>query len=354
MAENATILIPDISGYTEFLSKTELVHSSHIINELLEAILAANGNEFVLSEVEGDALLLFRKGTPLEPDALVAQCVAMFESFHRQLKVIERDSLCQCGACKTASNLSLKFVAHHGAVQEIKVLHFTKCSGIDMVVAHRLLKNQVESDEYILATQSCFVSSGLGHAPGALAWKEASDEYPAIGSIRYQYAALDAVKKAIPEPAPRPNPVLDLGKYTLAVEIDAPMLAIYQLVIDLDQRTRWMAGEERVDRPPTTERIGLRHVCLFLGLKVEWASVKAEIADDRILYVEDGLIVDKGWPARASWTFERTAQGKTLMTFRAKWLCDPEPPPEVMDMILADFRVSLETVKEICEADAGR
>ena len=32
MAESATILIPDISGYTEFLTKTELVHSSHIIN----------------------------------------------------------------------------------------------------------------------------------------------------------------------------------------------------------------------------------------------------------------------------------------------------------------------------------
>ena len=33
MAESATILIPDISGYTEFLTKTELVHSSHIINQ---------------------------------------------------------------------------------------------------------------------------------------------------------------------------------------------------------------------------------------------------------------------------------------------------------------------------------
>jgi len=137
MAESATILIPDISGYTEFLTKTELVHSSHIINELLEAILAANDNDFVLSEVEGDALLLYRKGTPIEADALVRQCVGMFESFHKQIKIIERDSLCQCGAGKTASNLSLKFIAHHGTVQEIKVMQFTKCSGLDMVVAHR-------------------------------------------------------------------------------------------------------------------------------------------------------------------------------------------------------------------------
>src|SRR5258708_39093688 len=88
-------LLPDISGYTEFLTKTELVHSSHIINELLEAILAANRGDFVLSEVEGDALLLYHKGKPIEADALVRQCLSMFESFHTQLKIIDRDSICQ-------------------------------------------------------------------------------------------------------------------------------------------------------------------------------------------------------------------------------------------------------------------
>src|SRR5215831_10314368 len=129
MAESATILIPDISGYTAFLTKTELVHSSHIINELLDAILAANSDEFVLSEVEGDALLLYRKGAPIEADALVRQCLGMFESFHTQLKIIERDSVRHCGACKTASNLTLKFVAHHGMVQEIKVMQFTRPDG---------------------------------------------------------------------------------------------------------------------------------------------------------------------------------------------------------------------------------
>ncbi len=70
MAESATILLQDISGYTEFLTKTELAHSSHIINELLDAILAANTGDFVLSEVEGDALLLYQKGKPVEADAL--------------------------------------------------------------------------------------------------------------------------------------------------------------------------------------------------------------------------------------------------------------------------------------------
>src|SRR6185503_5773490 len=164
----------------------------------------------------------------------------MFESFHKQIKIIERDSLCQCGACKTATNLNLKFVAHHGMVQEIKVMQFTKCSGLDMVVAHRLLKNRIGSDEYILATPSCFDSASLGQSPGALAWERSSEEYPAIGKVEYQYAPLAGIRKDIPEPAPRPSPVVELGDDTVAVEIDAPMRAVYQLVIDLDQRPRWL------------------------------------------------------------------------------------------------------------------
>ena len=349
MAESATILIPDISGYTDFLTRTELVHSSHIINELLEAIQTANSGEFVLSEVEGDALLLCRKGKPLDPDTLVRQCLRMFESFHRQLKIIERDSVCQCGACKSAPNLSLKFIAHHGTLQEIKVLQFTKFSGLDMVVAHRLTKNRIASNEYILATYSCFDGSSLKQPPGALAWQRASDEYPAIGAIEYQYALLAEVRQAIADPPPRANPVIELGDDAVAVEIHAPMLAAYQLVIDLDQRTQWLSGEERVERPPTTERIGMQHVCIFRGLTVEWAAVKSDIGDDEITYVEEGRIVEKDLPVRASFILKRLGERTTMLEFRLKWLRIPEPPRDMTDAILVDFRQSLETIKMLCE-----
>src|SRR5205823_14608725 len=121
MAESATILLPDISGYTEFLTKTELVHSSHIINELLEAILAANSGGFVLSEVEGDALLLYQKGKPVEDDAMVRLCMSMFESFHTQIKIIDLDSICHSEDCKTASAHTMKHHDDHVTADDIKV-----------------------------------------------------------------------------------------------------------------------------------------------------------------------------------------------------------------------------------------
>ena len=36
MTESATILIPDISGFTTFVARTELEHSAHIVTELLD------------------------------------------------------------------------------------------------------------------------------------------------------------------------------------------------------------------------------------------------------------------------------------------------------------------------------
>jgi hypothetical protein len=72
IAENATIFIPDSSGYTDFISTTELEHSSHIINELLDLLVQSNATACTLAEVEGDALLFYRKGEPVHLEVVAA------------------------------------------------------------------------------------------------------------------------------------------------------------------------------------------------------------------------------------------------------------------------------------------
>ncbi len=63
MAEtSATILIPDISGFTEFMTSTELGHASHAINMLIDAMVKAVDEDYEISEIEGDAVLLIKKG----------------------------------------------------------------------------------------------------------------------------------------------------------------------------------------------------------------------------------------------------------------------------------------------------
>src|SRR4030095_11915585 len=108
----------------------------------------------------------------------------------------------------------------------------------------------------------------------------------------------------------------------------APMLEVYQLVIDLDQRPRWLSAVERLDRPATTERSGVRHTRIFPRVTVEWVAVKSDIGDDEITYVEEGRIVEKDLPARASFILKRLGERKTSLQFHAKWLSRPGLPRE--------------------------
>jgi hypothetical protein len=199
MAERAIILIPDISGFTGFTGATEIDHAAHIITELLELIVASNETDFTLAEIEGDAVLFYRKGEPLRREQLIDQCLRMFSNFHRQLMVIERDTVCQCGACQTASNLTLKFIVHFGYIKEIKVAQFVKATGIDMIVAHRLLKNDVDENEYILITEPCCSAVGQEEGGAKLQWAKSSQAYETIGNVGYEFATLTDYRAQIPE-----------------------------------------------------------------------------------------------------------------------------------------------------------
>ena len=93
----------------------------------------------------------------------------------------------------------------------------------------------------------------------------------------------------------------------------------------------------------------MRHTCIFHGLTVEWITVKSDIGDDEITYVEEGRIVEKDLPARASFTLKRLGTRRTALRFHAKWLSSPEPPREMTNAILADYKRGLETLKMLCE-----
>lgn len=149
---NSTLLfIPDISGFTEFVNKTEISHSRHIISELLELIINSDKNEMSVSEIEGDAVLFFKDEVPTVED-LIDQCQFTFKNFHSHLQRYNTERICRCGACETASKLSLKFIVHAGNIEKINIKEHHKLHGTDVILAHRLLKNSIDLTEYILIT----------------------------------------------------------------------------------------------------------------------------------------------------------------------------------------------------------
>jgi hypothetical protein len=350
MTDHATILIPDISGYTEFLSKTELDHSSHIINELLELMVESNTTDFTLSEIEGDALLFYRKGEPIAFDELTRQCLEMFRNFHSRIKIIERDSICQCGACQSASNLTMKFIVHYGAIKEIKVANFSKASGLDMIIAHRLLKNSINSSEYILATRNYLDRINGNVSSPTFTWQSASEEYDAIGRLEFQYALLEKIKSSIPGPPPKEEFNLALGEESMEIDIAAPMMKVYALLIDLDNRAGWVPGVKRGLGEIPVDRVGARHRCIFDDMTVEIVPQKSEIGENEIRYVESSYEAELGLKYFLDCRLSAKGENLTHLVIRIGTESGQELTPEVATMVWQDMRQIVNNFKVFCEA----
>ena len=318
MAERALILIPDISGFTGFTGATEIDHAAHIITELLELIVAANETAFTLAEIEGDAVLFYRKGDPLRREQLVDQCLRMFANFHQRLRVIERDTVCQCGACQTASNLTLKFIAHFGYIKEIKVAQFVKATGIDMIVAHRLLKNDVDANEYILITEPC--GSALGQEDGGakLQWAKSSQAYETIGNVGYEFATLTDYRAQIPEPPAPPRFVVEKGDDNLEIVIDAPIKAVYQTLVNVDKRIN--------------------------------TAVFCDFSEQRAHYSEKVEIPEIGLMLQAHYQLEPVGEGSTRLNFNVNWMGANLPADKKQGM-MAGQATNFELFKKVCETN---
>jgi len=242
MAEKATIFIPDISGFTEFTNEVELDHGAEIIKQLLELIVESNKMDFRLSEIEGDAVLFYLKGNKISSEDLINQCLTTFQHFYKQVKTIQRHAVCHCRACQSAHELTLKFVLHYGDIKEIKVAHFMKATGIDMIIAHRLLKNNIDSNEYILVTDSLKEIIGTHINPDYLEWRKDSMDYKGIGEVAFEYAHLSGYKETLPKPPKLKKHVVEKGKDHLFIEIGAPVKDVYQTLINIGERKTQLMG----------------------------------------------------------------------------------------------------------------
>jgi hypothetical protein len=62
--------LPDISGFIQFVDENELIHSVHIISELLEILLDSNTLGLKLAKIEGDALFMYTEDLPSYEDLI--------------------------------------------------------------------------------------------------------------------------------------------------------------------------------------------------------------------------------------------------------------------------------------------
>lgn len=154
--------VADISGYTKFMniSKETIHHSQGIINDLTNVIVNGIHAPFKINKIEGDGVFFYAlKEDLVEGDlAKMSQnLLNIFEDFKNSLIRQSQTNYCECAACSNIHNLSLKTVVHSGEAFFYNIGgRFEELGGLDIVIAHRLLKNNIQHKNYLLVTDDAF------------------------------------------------------------------------------------------------------------------------------------------------------------------------------------------------------
>ncbi len=282
------LFLPDISGFTEFVSHTEITHSQHIIAELLEVLIDANDLDLELAEIEGDALFFYLENQVPTLDALQRQVEHMFLAFHNHLQLYDHQRICECGACQSATQLQLKFFAHAGEIQFVEIRDFKKPHGREVIMVHRLMKNSVPIKEYLLISDDLRLEFNLDTTSEDLAGFSVGRDVYDAGALTYRFHNLGALKGRLNElpqytgASDSPDPILLTGS------IDLPPKKLLELVSNLKYRHLWNTDvDDILYEENRLNRAGQAHLCVINGREVVIETVsRPKESENKYIYGE--------------------------------------------------------------------
>ena len=178
-------LIADISGYTGYLADVELDHAQDILADLVGAVVTALRPNFRLAKLEGDAAFTFAPVETIDGSMLLDTIERCYFGFRRRRRDVRQATSCDCNACVRIPDLDLKFVVHYGVAILQKVAGRQELLGSDVIVVHRLLKNEVVEqlgiNAYALISQKVIDASDID--PASLGMREHTETYDRIGDV---------------------------------------------------------------------------------------------------------------------------------------------------------------------------
>lgn len=193
-ASPALICIPDISGFTEFMRTVDIEVSSQVIPALLNEIIYSNKLDLKVSEIEGDAVLFFKKGALPPFQALIDQCKLFYTQFYESMDVWLNKFENKQKEIEFPDILGLKIILHYGAeIGMVQIGNHIKLMGEDIITAHRLLKNNVPINEYLLISDSLLARYKEEAVEETFDWAQLNSEELEIehlGKIKYHYMNL--------------------------------------------------------------------------------------------------------------------------------------------------------------------
>jgi uncharacterized protein YndB with AHSA1/START domain len=263
--EPVCLLIADISGYTRYLAGVELDHSQDILADLVGTIVTALRPTFRLAKLEGDAAFVFAPAGKLDGSLLLDTIERCYFGFRRRRRDVRQATSCTCNACVRIPDLNLKFVVHHGLALRHRIAGREELLGSDVIVVHRLLKNDVVErlgiSAYALLTQASVAAVAI--EPVALGMQALAETYEHLGEVgtwvhdlERRWQEEEARKRVFVTPA--------ASWFTVSVATTAPPQLAWEFVTAPGRRPSWQVGVTEVGliySPGNRRAVGATNHC---------------------------------------------------------------------------------------------
>jgi len=160
-------VIADVTGYTFFLTQSELEHAQEILNTLFDKLLENIQPPLVVSNFQGDAILTYApEGSFVQGQTLLEILESLYFAFSHLREQMHYNTTCTCNACKNILTLDLKLFVHYGNYIVQRMAGRQELMGPDVILAHRMMKNEVREKTgvkaYALLTATAAEKIALG------------------------------------------------------------------------------------------------------------------------------------------------------------------------------------------------
>jgi hypothetical protein len=250
-------IIADISGYTSFVSGTELEHAQSIIEELTKLILGHIQSPLKMVKLEGDAVFYYAPAESL-PDAerLLEHVESCYYDFIGHVLKIKRLTSCQCRACASMHTLDLKFFVHYGEYMIQRVPGTQEdIVGRDVILLHRLLKNSVTEKMglrgYALLTNACLERIGQ---PSSIT--PHTETYEHIGEVKCGVYDLRSYEQQLRETKRVYLEAKD-ADYIFERTLKASPELLWSFIIEPGKRVQWQHIKKVINTQNSSGRIGV-------------------------------------------------------------------------------------------------
>jgi hypothetical protein len=338
--ESGFLVLADLTGYTAYLSRSELEHAPAIAGDLLETIVGRLDPPFRLAKLEGDAAFLFVEDGRADGSLLLDAIEASYVAFRRRLRSIEQATSCECNSCRLAPRLDLKLFVHHGSFVRSRIAGRDELAGSDVILVHRLLKGAAAATAaakgFVLFTAAAV--DALGMEPAGLGLTVAEESIEHLG--RVSTFTLDLESRWQAESEVRR---LDVGDADVVLDlvatVDADRSVVWAHLTSPPLRSLW-EGPLVIEETSPGARRGVGTIAQCVTGKL---ATLEEIVDWQPYdHVGWRLAVPSLGPVVATADIEAAEAGTRV---RLRWEYQGEPPPD---------EVAIQRIRVEKEAAFGR